>query len=511
MKSAPASTPPLDARVGTRLAGEFTLDAVLGQGGISTVYAATNRLGQRVCVKLMREELRDDPMVRARFLREVDIAASIAHRACVPIVRTASGEDGLPFHVMELVDGDPLDRVWRRLGRRVPIQGALRIAEQLLDLLEACHATGVVHCDIKPANLILDATGALRVIDFGDAYAPRIAPLDALAADAAVGTPSFMAPEQVTGEVELDGRVDVFAVGALLRTLLTGKLLHRGKSPDESLRMAATERVPPLRDDAPELSPLLLAVVDRALSYSRDDRYFSAREMRAAVTPLITRDERGSTRSARSADLRDDVESGERMRTTSARALPRVAAAGSLGVTPLPQLVRIVHQRHLHGSLLLTATGDRRRVRFYDGAPVCGVVGEREVLAELEELGALGDGATFEFLVEEPIAAEGEEPTLDPLAAVLAASRRFRGRHLAASLARLGQRPLRLHTHAALERFCLRADEERVVALLRKGAPNHTALHAAGLASRPVVDAVLYALGATHHLDLGSATRPHGI
>ncbi|MEO7096361.1 MAG: protein kinase, partial [Polyangiales bacterium] len=469
-----------------------------------TVYAAIDAEGRRVCVKLLRSDLARDPIVRGRFLREATIATAIDHRARVAIDRTVTTDDGLALHVMELVEGEGLDRLWRRLGRRLPARGALRIAHQLLDLLMACHARGVVHCDIKPANLLISSAGDLRVIDFGDAYAPAYASTDLLA-DVAVGTPSFMAPEQVTGDTELDARVDVFAVGALLFTLLTGKMLARGRSHDESLFLAATQRAKPLLEVAPDLSPELAAVVDRALSFEREARFPDARSMYAAVEELLRREEARTSLDPRSDDLREDVESGERMRASSTPPLLRLAAQGALAELPLPQLLKHVRARGLTGALVLSSREDRRRLRFLDGAPVAQHGDLDGTLALLEELGGYGDLGTYEFFIEQ--LPEGEQPlaevVVDPLAAILAVTRRFRGKLLPLTLARLNARTLRLHAAAQLDRFGLRHDERAVVDALKEHELTYAELVDAQVAPQAVIDAVVYALGATHHLDVG--------
>ena len=498
------SDPPDDRRVGTVVADRFKLESIVGLGGLSTVYAATDPEGRRVCVKLLREDLAHDPIVRARFLRESAIVSAIDHPALVPIVATPTTADGLPLHVMELVEGEGLDRLWRRLGRRLPPRGALRIAHQVLELLMVCHARGVIHCDLKPANLLVSSTGALRVIDFGDAHAPTYAPTELLA-DVVVGTPSFMAPEQVTGDVELDARVDVFAVGALLYTLLSGKMLARGRSHDESLFLAATQHAAPLLEVAPELSVDVAAVVDRALSFEREARFPDARSMYLAIEALLAREEARDSLDPRSDDLREDVESGERLRASTTPPVLRLAAQGALSELPLPQLLKHVRARSLTGALVLSSREERKRLRFLDGAPVAQHGDVAGALAVLEELGGFGDLGTYEFFIEQlPLGEQPlEEPVVDPLAAILAVTRRFRGALLPRTLERLGARTLRLHPLARVDRFALRADERRVATALKERGSTYGELVAANVAPRAALDAVVYAFGATHHLDVG--------
>ena len=498
------SDPPDDRRVGTMLADTWLLESIVGVGGLSTVYAAIDREGKRVCVKLLREDLAKDPIVRLRFLREATIAAAIAHPGRVAIDRTTTTKDGLALHVMELVEGEGLDRLWRRLGRRLPARGALRIAHQLLDLLIVCHAGGVIHCDIKPANLLISSTGILRVIDFGDAHAPAHAPGELLA-DVAVGTPSFMAPEQVTGDAELDGRVDVFAVGALLYTLLSGKMLARGRSHDESLFLAATQRAKPLLEVAPDIDPNIATLVDRALTFERDGRFPDARSMHAEVDALLLREEARGSIDPRADDLREDVESGERLCASTTSSVLRLAAQGSLAELPLPQLLTHVRARNLTGALVLSTREDRKRLRFLEGAPVAQHGDVAGTIALLEELGGFGDHGSYEFFIEQ--LPPGEEPAreaiVDPLAAILAVTRRFRGMLLRRTLDRLGARKVRLHHAARTDRFGFRAEERTALATLREHPRTYSELVAAQVTPQPVLDAVLYALGATHHLEIG--------
>ncbi|MBK6693363.1 MAG: serine/threonine protein kinase [Myxococcales bacterium] len=272
-------------RVGSTIVGRYRLDELLGVGGSAAVYAATElESGQRFAIKILHPELsaRDD-LVR-RFLREGAIAKKLDHPGLVPIFEDGHTEDGAVFLVMEMLEGHTLER-WATFEERLPIVESLRVAEEVLDLLAAAHDAGIVHRDIKPANLFRTRSGEIKVLDFGIARFFE-GPNDGMQTQhgAGMGTPSFMPPEQARGRWNLvDGRTDVWAVGAVLFAVLSGEKPRIAETTHEELLLAMTQPVRSVLDAAPRLPPLVADVVDRALAFAMDDRFASARAMQAAL------------------------------------------------------------------------------------------------------------------------------------------------------------------------------------------------------------------------------------
>jgi len=279
-----------EARVGRTL-GKYTLVRVIGEGGMAVVYEAVHRNGNRVALKLLRPEASMGADVRARFLREGYAANKVGHAGAVRILDDDE-RDGLAFLVMELLEGVTLDTFARgapsenegRGARRaVPASLALAIGAHVLDILDAAHAAGVIHRDIKPENVFLERRGSVKLLDFGIARVVMPGEASSTATGRVLGTPAFASPEQAYGRrSEVDARTDVYAVGATLFTVLSGRFVHEAESPEEALILAATERAPELASVV-EVHPAVARVIDRALCRERDARWSSARAMADAL------------------------------------------------------------------------------------------------------------------------------------------------------------------------------------------------------------------------------------
>ena len=264
---------------------KWRLDALLGVGGMAAVYAATHRNANRVAVKMLHGHLSMDPSVRDRFLREGYLANSIEHDGAVKVLDDDVAEDGSVFLVMELLQGETLDARWERLGGSFPVGEVVAIADQILDVLGSAHTRGIVHRDIKPENIFLTATGAVKVLDFGIArLLERAGSASGTKTGSMLGTPAFMPPEQALGHVqEVDARSDIWAVGAVMFSLLSGELVHAGRTANEQLIAAATRPARPLRSVAPSVPEALCRVVDTALAFDRAMRWPTASAMRSAM------------------------------------------------------------------------------------------------------------------------------------------------------------------------------------------------------------------------------------
>ena len=275
-------------RLGTTLNGKWRLDAILGAGGMATVFAATHRNGHRVAVKMLHPLLSAQDAPRERFLREGYIANKVDHPDAVCVHDEDVDAEGNVFLVMELLEGVSVASRWRAIGGRLPVGEVLWMANRLLLVLEAAHAKGVVHRDIKPENLFLTSTGNLKVLDFGIARFGVTNSGNTLQG-IAMGTPGFAAPEQVRGEWDVvDARADVFAVGATIFALIIGKRVHERPTPYAHLRRIAVEPVPPVREVDPTVPAPVADLVDRALAFRPEDRFQSAAEMRRAVASALS-------------------------------------------------------------------------------------------------------------------------------------------------------------------------------------------------------------------------------
>ena len=275
------------ARLGSTINNKWRVDSLLGIGGMASVYACSHRNGSRAALKLLHSEFARDAAIRDRFLREGYVANKVEHIGRVAILDDDVTEADEPFLVMELLEGETLQQLWKRRERRVPVPEALQIADAMLDTLGAFHKVGIVHRDIKPANIFITKEGVTKVLDFGVARM-REAGAEHTRAGTALGTPSFMAPEQAMGLTDsIDGRADLFSVGASLYAILSGQRLHQGRSDNEAFILAATQPAPSLARVGPELPVEVIALVDRALAWDPRNRFADADAMRAEIARIL--------------------------------------------------------------------------------------------------------------------------------------------------------------------------------------------------------------------------------
>ena len=274
-------------RVGSVIKGKWRVDALLGVGGMAAVFAATHRNGQRAALKILSAEFARDKSISERFTREAYVSNRIQHAACVQVLDDDVTDDGEPYLVMELLIGKTLREAWKELGPRVPVPRALEFMLPILDCLAACHAVGVIHRDLKPANIFICDAGPIKVLDFGIAQF-RSATAEHTATGTALGTPSYMAPEQAMGLVDqLDGRADLFSVGAMIHSLVTGQRINKARTENEALILAATKPVPSVARIAPDLPLEVVALVDKSLAWDRRNRFADAGEMQEAVRATL--------------------------------------------------------------------------------------------------------------------------------------------------------------------------------------------------------------------------------
>ena len=286
----------------------YELLDLVGQGSFGGVYRARHiHTGQVVALKLARVAV--DPDAAARILAEGRAAASLRHPNVVGIQDSGISEKGEAFVVMELLEGKNLAAVLATEGPLAPSRAA-SIALQMLDGLAAAHAAGVVHRDVKPSNVFIGAADAVKVIDFGISKLREsghgTGHVVLTIPGVAMGTPGYMAPEQLGDASSVDARADVYSVGATLYEMLSKKRPIDADGFEEWMRRLATDTALPLAAIAPTVPPAIAAVVDRAVARDRDARWPSAQSMRDALAnalgpPTVARMEAPSRVSAISA------------------------------------------------------------------------------------------------------------------------------------------------------------------------------------------------------------------
>jgi eukaryotic-like serine/threonine-protein kinase len=285
-------------RVGSSI-GDWRIERVLGVGAMAAVFAGSRSDGVSAALKVLHPHFSDVAEVRKRFLREGPLGRALSTMAplCDGIPQILEGgvaADGAAYLAMELLSGEAVRERLARAGV-FPVDQALALAEQVLGVLLMAHSYGVIHRDIKPENLHLGQDGRVKVLDFGiarvlDPLPDGVAVLPektATTAGVTLGTCHYMAPEQAAGLIaDIDGRTDVFGLGATLFELLSGRTIHPDLPGSQLLVAAATEPAPPLRSVASELPEDVCAVVDRSLAFVKNERYPNAKIMRADVRAL---------------------------------------------------------------------------------------------------------------------------------------------------------------------------------------------------------------------------------
>ena len=274
-----------ESRVGQSLNGKWHVDRLLDVGGMGAVYEATHRNGRRAAIKILHTRFARDPEVRKRFLREGYVANKIGHPGAVIILDDDTAEDGSPYLVMELLEGESLATWIQRVGGKLPVTEVLAVAGQVLEVLEMAHANGIVHRDIKPANVFVTKVGHAKLLDFGLARV-RDGTLSLIptAQGVVMGTAGYMAPEQARGQPDqVDARTDLFAIGAVMYRAISSKRIHEKLTPFDMTVAAMKEQAPSLATVMPEAGPLLVAAVDRALAFDKASRWQNARSMFEAL------------------------------------------------------------------------------------------------------------------------------------------------------------------------------------------------------------------------------------
>jgi serine/threonine-protein kinase len=269
------------------LDGKYALLRELGSGGAGTVYEAEHLvMGKRVAVKLLNAGAAQAPDARARVVAEARAAARIAHANVVDIHDLGISAEGVPYLVMELLEGETLAELVAR-GPLSPSH-ACELVAQMLAGLSAAHRKGIIHCDLKPANVMVTHPGPgrplVKVLDFG--VARPVLESAAQESTVALGTPMYMAPEQVCGQ-PVDERTDVYAACAILYVLLTGTDPFTGKTTPKIMEQVARGELRPVLEAKPDLSPELAEIVEHGMRRKRKERIGSAEELAEQLARFI--------------------------------------------------------------------------------------------------------------------------------------------------------------------------------------------------------------------------------
>jgi serine/threonine-protein kinase len=326
-----ASTQTDDSMVG-RTVGKYEITRFIGRGGMGTVYEGVNTsIGKRVAMKFVDAEMAKNTDAVARFQREAQAASAVESAHIVEIFDSGFTDDGLPYIVMELLRGEDLGHRIKRCGR-LEIHEALHVTAQILRGLHRAHEAGIIHRDLKPDNIFLvdrdDDVDFAKVLDFGISKMQRAGevPLKTLTREGTVlGTPFYMAPEQAQALSDIDGRADLWSMGAILYECLSGRPPHSGSTYEQVIINICMKDADDVRVHNPAVPEPIAKVIAKALSRERVDRFSSARELLEALIAssgglLSPRASRGSS---------DEVASGERSRGSSGGGLSRTPARGA--------------------------------------------------------------------------------------------------------------------------------------------------------------------------------------
>src|SRR5919107_899299 len=272
--------------VGTLLSGRYRLDAQIGAGGMSTVYRAFDTVLERpVAIKLMHREIASDSDQLERFRREARAVARLSHPHIVGVI-DAGEDEHRPYIVFEYIDGETLKQRIRRLGR-LPIDEAIAYAIEVARAIGCAHSNHIVHRDIKPQNVLIDAEGSAKVTDFGIA---RSLQEDGLTADGRVlGTTDYVSPEQALGH-DVSGQSDIYSLGVVLFEMLTGDVPFHGENQVSVAMKHVREDLPDVQKRRPEVAAGLAAILDRMTCKDLKKRYADAIDLQADLEEALSRE-----------------------------------------------------------------------------------------------------------------------------------------------------------------------------------------------------------------------------
>ena len=267
----------MDNLIGKRLDGRYSIESLVGVGGMANVYRGTDlKTGNQIAVKVLKDEFLDNEELVRRFKNESKAISILSHPNIVKVY-DVSVTDKLQYIVMEYVDGITLKEYLKQRGGALTWKETVHFATQILSALQHAHSKGIIHRDVKPQNIMLLADGSIKMMDFGIARFSRAQ--SQTVSDKAIGSVHYISPEQAKGE-RTDARTDIYSVGVMLYEMLSGRLPFDG---DGAVSIAIMEKPKPLAEIAPQTPAGLRQITEKAMEKDPDKRYQSAQEMLAAI------------------------------------------------------------------------------------------------------------------------------------------------------------------------------------------------------------------------------------
>ncbi|MBL8064065.1 MAG: serine/threonine-protein kinase [Anaerolineales bacterium] len=265
--------------------GRYEIKSELGRGGFATVYRAYDpRFEREVAIKFMPPELvHADPQFRMRFEREEKIIAQLEHPAIVPVYDVGE-ENNQPYFVMRYMSGGSLSDLIK--GKKITIEEAVRIIEQIAPGLDEAHSKGIIHRDLKPANILFTNRGVPLISDFGIAKFSQGEAGGNMTGSAIIGTPAYMAPEQASGDT-IDGRADIYALGVILYEMVTGKQPYQADTPLGLAIKHITDPVPRILEANPSLPTWMEKVISTAMAKDPEERFSTAVELVETIKAFL--------------------------------------------------------------------------------------------------------------------------------------------------------------------------------------------------------------------------------
>jgi serine/threonine protein phosphatase PrpC/predicted Ser/Thr protein kinase len=291
-KSTTTTTVSNEFEPGSILDDRFEVTELISRSGMACIYKARDyQTSQVVALKVPHMQFESDVATFTRFQREEEIGRQLDHPYILKVL-TVDRPKSRPYLVMEFLEGETLDTVMEKV-RPLPEKEAAKIVSRVCEALAHMHSRGIVHRDLKPQNIMVCKDGSIRILDFGIAKAARMRRLTFAGFSPTMGTPDYMAPEQVNGR-RGDQRTDIYSLGAILYEMVTGKVPFEGESPYVVMNVRTTGDPVAPRKLNPQLTPVIEEIVLHALARNPDDRYESAEKMKAElddyeIVPLIER------------------------------------------------------------------------------------------------------------------------------------------------------------------------------------------------------------------------------
>jgi serine/threonine protein kinase len=273
-------------RIGSLLNGRWRIVRPIAAGGSAWLFVGVDEKGgPAAAIKVLHSGLLEYPEVVARFLREAKVANTIGHSGSVRVLDEGRAPDRVPFLAMELLEGENLEERRLRKGGRLPVNEVMWASDQVLAVLGAAHKKGILHRDIKPDNIYLTHRHEIKLLDFGIArILDQVSSSDSTQAGTLMGTLEFMAPEQGRGEWDTVGvTTDLWAVGATMFTLLTGRAVHNEEDIYNQMHAVMSKPAPSMRVIAPDVPRSVQVLVDQALEFDATRRWSDAGSMQLAL------------------------------------------------------------------------------------------------------------------------------------------------------------------------------------------------------------------------------------